>query len=180
MGLVRRRLCCSVKAANRVKTSAVTYMIVSAAIAIFGRNVPAIWQGVVGIVGSLEGYYGASMLDVRRVRLFLLTLLVCLSVSFALGILALNQSSLLLDCQEGIVTYVRENITVTEGSENLSGIEACSLSYQLYGYFELLGGAALGLLLFFVTSASYREIVQESVVYKQMIAEQEHFVIAQS
>lgn len=122
---------------------------------------------MVGLVASLEGYYGADSLNPRRVLLFLVALIPCVAVSFALGILAVTGSSILVDCgAKKQVTVVGQNSTSIANTQN-NNFDSCSTSFKLYGFVEILGGASLGLLLIIIVAASYRPLYRESLELEQ-------------
>jgi len=164
------------RAVTIVKLCAALYLVVSSAIIIFGRNVPAIWQGMLGIVGCLEGYYGAESAEPRRVFFFLAVLFPCVAVSLSLAILALTGSNFLVDCQaNNSVTVMVQNKTITQ--QEISGFTQCSTSYQLYGYVELIGGAGFGFVCIIVVATAMRSLRRESAVREAKRSELEQRTI---
>jgi len=175
----------SSRAASAVKLSAALYLVISTAIIVcasrerarrpqrrdsvtdgltraVGRNVPSIWQGMVGVIASLEGYYGADSRNPRRVLFFLVALVPCVAVSFVLGVLAVTGNDILVNCDSGQqVTLVTNNNTHTSVTAQ-NNFDSCSTSFKLYGYVEILGGASLGLVLVIVVATSYRPLQRES------------------
>lgn len=115
---------------------------------------------MVGFIASLEGYYGAESSDPRRVMLFLLMLFPCVAVSCALGTLAVTGSEVLVNCNPVLVTVLAANATASVTSTTT--FERCSTSFKVYGFVELLGGAAIGLVLIIVVFLSWRKLKIEA------------------
>jgi hypothetical protein len=153
----------SSRAVKIVKLGAGTYLLISTAIIVFGRNVPAIWQGMFGLLASLEGYYGAESLNTWRVLFYLLCLIACVAVSCTLGVLAVTGSELLVDCGGGSSFQKEEaNQNTTRIATSSANFDSCSTSFKLYGFVELLGGAGVGLICLVATAASYKTLAWES------------------
>jgi hypothetical protein len=136
-----------------------------------GRNVPAIWQGMIGLIASLEGFYGAESSDPRRVTFFLLILFPCVAVSCTLGTLAITGSEVLVNCNPAAVTVFSSNSTTTVKST--ASFEQCNTSFKVYGFVELLGGAAIGLLILIVVAISLRKLRVEAAEFDAKQADME-------
>lgn len=118
-----------------------------------------------GLIASLEGYYGAESYDPRRVMCFLIALIPCIAAALTLGVLAITGNGLLLDCDSSAqVAVVQGNTTVNDQKSALDNFNQCSTSYKLYGFVELLGGAALGVIIWVVVASSFSSLKMEAAM----------------
>ena len=114
---------------------------------------------MIGLIASLEGFYGAESADPRRVTFFLIILFPCVAIACTLGTLAVTGSEVLVNCNPATVTVWTSNVTTTvQGKQSF---EQCNTSFKVYGFVELLGGAAIGLLIIIVVWFSLRRLKKE-------------------
>ena len=126
---------------------------------------------MIGLIASLEGFYGAESSDPRRVTFFLIILFPCVGLSCALGTLAVSGSDLLVNCNPAPVTVWSSNITTTV--QSTSSYDQCSASFRVYGFVELLGGAAMGAIIIIVVSLSLRKLRIEAAEFDAKQADME-------
>jgi len=144
------------------KLTAAIYMVSSCSMILFGIGIPPIWQGLVGILVSLEGFYGAISLDVSRVRLFMLGLALngCI-VSLVLGVLALKGISF-VDCGFDLTDeLINSGLFGPADFSNTTAnadFENCLNATRLYAQVQLFTGVAVAVLLLFFMLPAYREI----------------------
>jgi hypothetical protein len=151
-----------------IKMSSGLHLSVSTSIVIFGIGVPPIWQGVLGMIFSMEGYHGVASYNTTRVKLFILGLIFSIVISCAIGVLAVLGTPL------GVVNPVVECENGATGSATLGNEETftfisqdnpCAASYQMFGFVELLSGV-LSITLFFVVTASFGSMKRECQALK--------------
>jgi hypothetical protein len=126
---------------------------------------------MIGLIASLEGYYGAESSDPRRVTFFLIILFPCVALSCTLGTLAVTGSEVLVNCNPPPVTVFSSNVTTTVKSS--SSFEQCNTSFKVYGFVELLGGAAMGMIIIVVVTISLRKLRLEAAIFDAKQADME-------
>ena len=136
----RRRTLCG---ANTVKTVAVTQLLISATMFIFGRGVVPIIQGVLGIVFSLEGYHGSqTRLRPRETLIFLIYLTFNTVASCFVAFVTLK--GIYPDCgscdEDRPFELAKHLISPAERTI----CRTCKTTVRMYGYVVLIGGGGLG------------------------------------
>mmetsp|Transcript_16399 Transcript_16399/g.30023 ORF Transcript_16399/g.30023 Transcript_16399/m.30023 type:complete len:129 (-) Transcript_16399:2527-2913(-) len=104
----------SLTSAALIKVCAGLHLTVSSSIVIFGIGIPPIWQGVIGILTSLEGVHGAQQGMPTRVFIFLLGLFINVILGVQLGLQALTEETY-ADCSstiEGVAVRQEQNLTI--------------------------------------------------------------------
>lgn len=108
-----------------------------------GRGIIAIIQGIVGVIFSIEGFWGAVKVDQLIMRRFLFFLFFYLCLSIVIGIINLRT----LD------DYCR-----TAQPREKKHCEEVAL---IYGYLNLLSGCVIEPIYFVVVGLFYKSIVRE-------------------
>mmetsp|Transcript_12874 Transcript_12874/g.20834 ORF Transcript_12874/g.20834 Transcript_12874/m.20834 type:complete len:166 (-) Transcript_12874:627-1124(-) len=141
-----------VKAVSITKIASLLHLTVSSSIIIFGIGAPPIWQGLVGIIAALEGYFGITQQDHRRVVIFILGLAINAIVGGVLGMIAKTEQAIQECNQLSQATATRKEQTFTLTLDGF--VSDCTFSYQMYAYVEI-GTAILSTLSFFVVLSAY-------------------------
>jgi hypothetical protein len=75
---------------NSLKTLCLLYMIGSAVITVIGRGVVFVFLGIIGIIFSIEGYYGVANYDKPTIVRVILLFLTALLTNFAFSVFAVS------------------------------------------------------------------------------------------
>mmetsp|Transcript_4732 Transcript_4732/g.5461 ORF Transcript_4732/g.5461 Transcript_4732/m.5461 type:complete len:180 (-) Transcript_4732:902-1441(-) len=131
------------------------YFVSSAALIIFGVSVPPVWQGLLGMLVSMEGFYGAMSLDLHRIRLFMVGLAVGSILSLVFGVLALRGHAF-VECTVNLDELELFDPIEVAGIDSSS--QDCLSAVQLYAQVQLFSAAAIAVLLLVFIFPAYRQI----------------------
>ena len=120
-----------------VKFCSIVIMLECAYIALTGRGVISILQAIVGVIFSVEGFWGAVRFDRPSIRRFLLFLFFDFLTGIAVGILDL----------ETVTEYCQT-------ADDQTSVNDCHTTYSLYAYI-LIGVKAVTVPLFFIVTTLF-------------------------
>ena len=125
-----------------VKFCSVLIMLECAYIAITGRGVISILQAVVGVIFSIEGYWGAVRFDRPSIKRFLIFLLCFFAAGIVVGII-------------DTTTITEYCSTASSGSDQSN----CTTTYRLYAIVLIIITAATLPIFFLITTLFYLKLL---------------------